>query len=135
MKRKSAFTFVELLIALTLFMVGMLSVLQIFPANRALLEQNSLTAQAVFLAQKEMETLRTVPYDSLTVGNYTERQAMSGTPTDIAYPFEKQIVVKYLDTNRQESANDVGIKQVDLTLFWKQKAIDRQYSLSTYVIK
>jgi len=150
MKPKRGFTILELMIALSLFMIGMLSVLQIFPANRRLQEQNALATQAVFLAQEEMEKIRTIPYGSLTVGEYMPRQIMSEAPSESgdtpygnlvqvvgfdnsSYPFEKEITVKYLDSNRQQSANDLGLKQVDLTIYWKQKALDRQYSLSTYI--
>lgn len=54
---RRGFTFVEVLLALVLFMVGMLSALQVIPANRDQLTQSAERTQAIFLAQEAMETI------------------------------------------------------------------------------
>lgn len=54
---RRGFTFVEVLLALVLFLVGMLSALQVIPANRDQLAQSAERTQAVFLAQEAMETI------------------------------------------------------------------------------
>ncbi len=127
------FTFLELLVALTLFLVGMVTVLQIFPLNRRLLNQTSQTTNAVFLAQEEIEKVRSNDYTSLPVGTYLARTAVT---TDTASPlkiFDKQIVVVQVDTNRATTNTDTGIRRVDVTIFWTETSVQRQYKVSTYV--
>jgi prepilin-type N-terminal cleavage/methylation domain-containing protein len=131
--RKQGFTFIELLVALSLFLIGMISVLQIFPANRKLLNQTTHATQASFLAQQEIETIRTVPYTSLTIGTYLARSAVTTDNTSPFAMFDQQVVVEYLDTNRAVSQTDQGLKRVTVTVYWTERTFSQQYSLSTYV--
>lgn len=132
MKRRG-FTFLELLVALSLFTVGMLSILQIFPANRRLLAQNAANTQAVFLAQEQLELARATPYANLTVGTYAPRAAIT-TAAGIS-GYDRQIVVTYLDSNYATSNTDQGLKRVDVTVYWTDRTINRQYTVSSYVTR
>lgn len=131
--RKPGFTFLELLIATTLFSVGMISVLQIFPVNRRLLTQSAQTTQAAFLAQEQVEKVRNTDYATLTTGNYEPRAALDSTGGQIFAQYERQTVISYIDTNYATSATDTGLKKVLVTVFWTERNINRQYTLGTYV--
>jgi prepilin-type N-terminal cleavage/methylation domain-containing protein len=133
MTRKPGFTFLELLIATSLFVIGMVSVLQIFPINRRFLTQSSQTSQASFIAQEQMEKVRGTDYDSLTVGNFEARDAVSDDSSDPMSLYERQTVVTLIDGNRNATATDVGLKKVDITVYWTERSVDRTYSLTTYV--
>jgi len=132
-----AFTLVEVLIAITLFAVGMLSVLQIFPINRRFLTQSALATQAAFLAQEQMETVQSVGYAALTPGTYQPATAASSVAGDPLSIFTEQTTVTLVDGNWQNSstggstsATDVGLKRITVLVTWNERAISRQYSLS-----
>ncbi len=131
--RRRGFTFLELLVALTLFLVGMVSVLQIFPLNRRLLNQTSQTTQAVFLAQEEIEKVRSNDYTALPAGTYAARTAVTSDTTSPLSIFDKQVVIVQVDTNRATTVTDTGIRRVDVTIFWTETSVERQYRVSTYV--
>lgn len=135
--RKKGFTFIELLVALSLFAVGMLSVLQIFPINRRYLKQSAMTTQAAFLAQEELEILQADSYSSLVVGTspyHEPRHAMSMDPDNPYAQFERQTEVVLINPqDYQVSGTDLGMKKVTATIYWQEDRISRQYSLSTYV--
>lgn len=131
--KRPAFTFLELLIALSLFLIGMISILQVFPLNRRLLTQTSQTTQAVFLAQQQIEDIRSTSYTDLSVGSYVARQAVT---TDASSPlsiFDRQINVVQVDTNRQQTNTDTGIRRVDVTIYWTEVNVQRSYAVSTYI--
>jgi len=135
--RKRGFTFLELLIAISLFAVGMVSILQIFPVNRRFLAQSASTTQAVFLAQEALEQARSVPYDNLTIGTYQAKAPVSTVSGDPFAQYQRQVKVTILDGTRaaiaqQDTAHDVGLKRLDVTVYWNERGINRQYSLSTY---
>src|ERR1044072_6566198 len=130
--RRPDFTFLELLIAVSLFTVGMVSVLQIFPVNRRLLTQSTQTTQASFLAQEQIEKVRNVAYADLTTGSYEPRAAVSADSTSPLAQYERETEVSLLDTNTAVTATDVGLKKIVVTVYWTERNISRQYSLSTY---
>lgn len=132
MKRRG-FTFLELLIALTLFIFGMVSLLQIFPANRKLLKQTASTTQATFLAQEQLELLKDDAYASLTTGTYIARGVVSSDTSSPFNAYEREVVVSYVNPSTfASSGSDMGIKKIVVTIYWTEGSVSRTYSLSTY---
>ena len=138
-----AFTLLEILIAMTLFSVGMVSVLHIFPVNRKYLKQSSQTTQASFFAEAEIEAVHSTPYASLTVyPTYFEpaENLGSGISTDQANAFTRSTVVSYVDSNNNwlpptPATTDTGLKKATVTVSWSENSVTRQFVLSTYVQK
>lgn len=133
MKRRPAFTFLELLIALSLFSVGMISILQIFPLNRRYLAQSSFLTQATYLGQEQLETLQGVAYVDLTVGTFEARHALGDSAAPGLSQFERQTVVSLINSSYNATATDIGLKKVETTVFWVERSGNRQYQLVTYV--
>ena len=129
--RRQGFTLLEVLIAVSLFAVGMMSIIQIFPLNRRLLRQSANTSQAAFLAQEEIEIIRDVDYDSLTTGTYEAAHAM-GTAGDQLVIFSRSTAVSLIDSNRAATNSDVGLKKIVVTVTWTERNVARTYSLATY---
>ena len=133
MRRQKGFTLLEILVALSLFLVGMVSVLQIFPINRKLITQSGEMTQAVFLAQEQIETVRALPYSDLSTGDYEVRHYVAGSADQLG-KFERKTLVNYIDAAYANSTVDVGLKKVEVTVYWKQGNLDRQYSLPIIVV-
>jgi type II secretory pathway pseudopilin PulG len=131
--KKQAFTILELLIALTLFIFGMLSLLQIFPANRKLLTQTSQTTQATFLAQEQLEVLKDDAFSSITPGTYLARAVVTADTTSPFNQFEREVVVDYINpTTFATSGSATAVKRITATIYWSENGVSRSYSLSTY---
>jgi prepilin-type N-terminal cleavage/methylation domain-containing protein len=135
--KQSGFTFIELLVALSLFVVGMLTILQIFPVNRKYLTQSGDTTQATFLAQEEMETVRSLGYEDLTVGTnpyFEPAHPLGSSSSDPFNQYTRQTEVEYIDPNTfQVISTDDHLKQVIITVTWQESNLNRQYVLSSYV--
>jgi prepilin-type N-terminal cleavage/methylation domain-containing protein len=132
MKRRKGFTFIELILAILLFSFGIISVMQVFPLNRRLLSQSAMQTQASFLAQEQMERVRTRSYSELTVGQYEPRAFLPGTMGAFAAQFERNTVVTLIDGNHQVSFTDVGLKRITVTVYWTERNVNRTYVLTSY---
>ena len=143
--KKPGFTFLELLISLSHFTVGMMSVLQIFPLNRRFLAQSANLTQATFLAQEEVEQVRLVSYTALTVGTYEALHALGSGTSDPLNQFSRTTIVSLVDPTTSPSASpspavtysvpgaDKGMKRADITVSWQEGSTSRSYTISTYV--
>lgn len=137
--KHSGFTLIEILVALSLFTVGMVSVLQIFPINRKFLVQSADTTQAVFLAQEEMEIVRNTSYASLTTGAAQAFEPLH-TLSVSSGPFvnyRRTTVINFVDPAAAylASATDKFMKRVDITVTWDENGNTRTYTLSSVVVK
>jgi len=130
--RRPGFTFLELLIAASLFVVGMVSVLQVFPVNRRLLVQSANATQAAYLAQEKIEDIRNIPYTSLTTGTYETKAAVSNTGGAEFTQYQRETLINYIDTNYQSSATDTGLKKITVNVYWQEHGVSRTYTLSTF---
>ena len=129
--KRPAFTFLELLVALSLFSVGMLSLLKIFSVNRRYLAQSAAYTSAVFLAQEELEGVHAVSYAWLTVmPTYYEPQE---TVPGAAYVgFLRKTAVTYITSAGATSATDTGLKKIEVTVSWTENGVSRSLILATY---
>lgn len=57
MKRKSAFTFIEVIVAITVFAIGVLAVLRLITQNLVTLDQTQTRTSATFLAKEWIELM------------------------------------------------------------------------------
>ena len=135
--RKPGFTFVELLLALTLFSVGFVGLLRVFPLNRRYLAQSASQTQAIFLAQEELEKVRADSYVNLTVmPAYYEplENVGSSSSADPFNAYQRQTVVTLVDSAGGASATDIGLKKVQVTVSWIENGTTRSYVVSTYAV-
>lgn len=133
-KQRRGFTFLELLIATTLFVVGMVSILQVFPINRKYLRQSAQTTQSVFLAQEKVEILRAESFSDLYVGAMEINTRVS---TDTSSPYSnyyRSVTINNIDPNNgyAVTGTNTGIKRIDITINWTEGNINRSYSLSSF---
>ena len=74
------FTLIEVMGALVIFSVGVLMVLQLTGTLSRQMERAGKTAALVARAQERVDSLESVPFDSLTVGSTTRSVSVMGTP-------------------------------------------------------
>ena len=94
-----------------------------------------LIQQAVttYLAQEQIEYVRTLDYDSLTVGTFEASHALGNGSADRLSQYSRSTTVGYVNGSWNTSATDTGLKKVDVNVTWTERSGTRQYSLTTYV--
>ena len=77
--RKGGFTLIEVMVALVVFSVGVLSVIQITGVLSEILERASLRSEIVIVGQERLDSLELIPYASLTLGTTVDTLQLRGT--------------------------------------------------------
>lgn len=110
---RNGFTFLEAMIAMVLLIVGIVTVLQIFPLAFGIGISNQKETQATMLCQEKIEEINSKNYREIQVGIQTEDPLPS--------PFEKfsrETKVSYVDNNLQATTSDTGLKKVEVEVWW-----------------
>lgn len=132
---RRGFTLVEVLVALSVFCVGILGVAEITTRSQRLSALTITRTRAALLAQEGIERAEAVSYDELTPGNFLDEPSLAGLGEDYA-PFVRQVVVQYVDGSLNSTAQDLGLKLITSTVSWTSAAHDvsnlpREYSIRT----
>jgi len=129
MKKKAvtAFTFVEVMLALAVISISLLSLLKLHLTAANIARRAEMTAQAVLLAQEKMAETLAVAYPKIGQGSGTvERNSMELTwRTEVAN----------LQSAPLENVETEGLRQVSVEVTWQQAGGLKRLRMSTYVAR
>jgi len=114
--KKNGFTLIELLIAIFILTVGILGIMAIFPMASRIEKSNQIITVATQLAQGKAEEILYKPYNEITVGTTTENYGSISNFNS----FKRIAKVNYYDPeNSTIASSDLGIKQIEITVYWE----------------
>ncbi len=104
---------VELMVALVVVSIGILSVFQLFPVGMRSQSNDRMFSKGTYYAQQELERLSGLAYGDvdLIIGTHP-----SGSPESISGGFQRSYVVSMLDEPME------NVKKVDVTVTWSAGA-------------
>ncbi len=116
--------------AIGVITIGLVAVLQVFPAGFSMEKYSQLETQAVLASQEKLEALLAESFSALAVGTIVENS--------LAFPYERfsrTTKVSFIDANLNESANPTALKKIEVTVSWKSplKIETKQTKLMTLV--
>jgi len=132
-QNKRGFTLIEAIIALTIFVIGILAVVQFLPMSTKLATRARLKSQAIFLTQGKMEEYLAKSYLELTTGVVEIRAPQVSDTTSQLYYFETEVEIDYVDENLVGVSEDQGMKKIEVTTHWTERGTERQEKLVTLV--
>lgn len=118
---KQGFTLVEVVVAISILVVGILAIIQLFPIGMTANRISRQTTQANNLAQEKMEEIISFHYDDLTTGIIENRAKVDTDPQNQFYAYERQVEANLVDKNLAISQTDIGLKKITVTVWWKEK--------------
>lgn len=121
----------EVIVAIMVFAVGVLSVVEVFPLYRKMSRISEKSSIAIFLAQEQVENIFSQPYDSVTVGQFEVKHALATSGQFAEY--QRKTDVAYVDGSYQNSADDVGLKKVTTTVYWNEDGLEKSTDLVTLI--
>ena len=119
MLNSRGFTLLEILVSIVLLTIGVIAIIGLFSANFIGSIDAENTAIAVNLAEKRMEEIRNLDFDTGIVNE--AKASVSGFAG-----FERQVVVAEPETD---------LKYVTVTAYWTYKTDEVSITLDTYVSK
>lgn len=121
----------EVIVAIMVFAVGVLSVVEVFPLYRKMSRISEKSTIAIFLAQEQVENIFSLSYDNISVGQFEAKQAVAASGAFAQY--QRQTDVSYVDGNYQNSVVDVGLKKITTTVYWYEDGLEKSTNLVTLV--
>jgi len=124
-KRTGAFTFIEVIIALTIVSISLLALLRLHIISISMVDKAQITSQAVFLANEKIaETL---------AGGYPEEGTNFGTVDKNNLTLNWQTKVTDLQLPQLNEVNINRLRKILVVVSWKQGVSHKQMQMSTYV--
>ncbi len=124
-RRRSGFTFIEVVVALVIVSVSFLTLLKLHTISIRLIQTARLTTQATLLADEKMA--------ELLAADFPQPQTSSGTVEDGATAFEWRTEVAELRLPLFEQAHISSIRKVAVTVGYKQGSAKRYLEMTTFV--
>jgi type II secretion system protein I len=120
-----AFTFIEVIVALTIVSISLLALFRLHLISVRMTEAAEITSQAVFLAEEKIA-------EKLALG-YPEEETDTGTVEKNGLPLQWQTEVTDLQSPQLDEANITGLRKVLVDVSWKQGSGCKHLQMSTYV--
>ncbi len=124
LQTKSGFTLVEVLMALSVFVIAVVVIIQLFPTGLRSSRASKNETMAINLAQAGLESVKGTAYDDVTSESRTQ---VSSDPN-----FERESIVQFVDTNLETVGSDLGLKKITVTVFWQESGQEQEVS-ATYI--
>ena len=124
-KRARAFTFVEVIVALAIASIALLSLLRLHLLSIRCVDKAQITTQAVLLANEKIaETLAT---------GYPDRGQKSGTVEKNGLTLRWRTEVVDMQLPELEQQRVTGLRKVMVNVNWRRGSTGRQVQMSTCV--
>jgi len=122
---RSAFTFIEILVALAIAAIGLLGLLRLHLHSTAAADTAHAMTQAVFVAQEKIAEAST--------GDFPQRKTDSGTVERNGQDFAWRTEIT--DVNSRETGNLrlTGLRQVRTIVTWHDGLNKKNIQITTYV--
>ena len=119
----SAFSLVELVIAMAILGVGLVGSMRVFPVGLRASQRAEMNSRAAIAAQRVIESIKLKPWDALDTSTpSTETVDGFQVTTEVAQP---TLAVPLIDPSR--------LKLVEVRVRWVQDAKPREMTFMTYV--
>ena len=123
--RKSAFTFIEVLIALVIVSISLLGLIRLHLISINMTDAAQIKSQAILLANEKIaETL---------AADYPEEGTNFGTVNKNNLTLSWQTQVTDLQLPQSDGVNIAGLRKILVDVSWKQGSSREQLRMSTYV--
>lgn len=116
--KKSGFSIIEVLVAITFLTVGIFAIAHMFPTGISISQISEENTIATTLAQDKLEELIASGYEGVIVGTIESKHKLTAGSFGDKYNFYRETIVHYVDEDLAESETDTGIKKIETTIFW-----------------
>ena len=123
--RKSAFTFIEVLIALVIVSISLLALIRLHLISINMTETAEIKSQAVFLTNEKIA-------ETLALG-YPEEGTKSGTVEMNTLDLHWQTEITDIKPQQLNELDNVGLRRILVDVSWEQGIRHKHIQMSTYV--
>ena len=128
------FSLIEIMAAFSIVSLVFIGLMQAFPYGLSINKTAENSTVASFLAQGEIESVRSLGYVNIPLGTVAKHR-MSSDTNDYRYFFQEETVVTYVDSNLNTSVNDQGLKKISVTIYFTNSISKEEtsYNITTLI--
>lgn len=132
--KNRGFTLIEVVIAIFLLMVGLLSISRLYPTGLKVGSASHYLTIASAIAQGKMEEMLSKNYDEI---ESSPRERADNDPESPFFIYEQETKVSFVDpeNNLIEIPDDKGIKRIEVIIYWKEGEAEKRLNLNTFYSK
>ncbi len=119
------FTFLEVIIAISILIIGIVATLQVFPLALNIEKLNQMETQAIFLTQEKIEEKISKSYQDIEI--ITETESSLSSPFE---RFSRETKIIYVDSDLATTTLDSGLKKIEVTVRWQSPLRLREKSVN-----
>ncbi|MBU2575553.1 prepilin-type N-terminal cleavage/methylation domain-containing protein [Patescibacteria group bacterium] len=124
LKNNQGMSLIEVVISITVLIIGIIGLLQAFPKGISVQHSIELETIANHLAQEKIENISALAYEDITAGTIENQVPMGADPSSEFYKFKRTTIVELVDQNLAQSAQDIGLKKITITVEWPKPLSD-----------
>lgn len=127
---------IELAVSIIIISTAFFGLWQALPFSLQIIKNSENLTKASYLAQAELEELRSLGYDNCGIGN-TETKHRLGIAGSYLYYFQREANIEYIDSSMQSSVTDTGMKKINIKLYYTNSISkkERMYEINTILTK
>lgn len=125
---------IEAILAVAVLTIGILVIVTLFPFALKISKSSEQETIAADLAQAKIEEIFSLGYNDISNGIVEARHHLASDPQNPFYDYERQTVVQLVNGNLANSATDLGLKKVTVTVFYKTPMLNSSSSLPVSII-
>ena len=125
----------EVMVAFSILTLTFTALMQSFPYSLAINKTSENAAKAAYLAQAKLEELNSLGYGNISTGTIEAKHRLADNPTDYLYYFQRQTTVSFVDGNLADSASDLGLKKISVTVYYSNalSKVEKEYGTVTLI--
>ncbi len=134
-KKQQGFTLLEAMVSIAIITVAFFAIIAVFPFSLNNNKSAENLTSATYLAQAGMEYALSKTYENLITGDFEARGRLATSSEDFFYQFQRETVVTYVDENLENSISDLGLKKIEVNVYWQAPlgAGEKSYTLKTLI--
>ncbi len=118
LKSKAGLTLVEVLLAISVILIGIVAVTKLFPFSLQVNKTAEQATVATHLAQAKIEELFYLDFDDMGIGQVESKTRLADDPASPFYNYFRQVDIEYVDHDLASSVSATGLKLATVTVFW-----------------
>ncbi len=122
---RSAFTFIEVLVALAIAAIALLGLLRLHLLSIASAQTAQATTEAVLLAQTKIA--------EVSAGRFPEQGVQSGTTEQNGYRFAWRLEISDAPSPDIRELKLTGLRQIQASVSWQRGSGHKRIQMTTYV--
>lgn len=134
-KNQLGMSLLEVMVSFSILSLTFIALMQSFPVSLAINKTSENAAKAAYLAQAKLEELNSLGYGNISTGTIEAKHRLADNPTDYLYYFQRQTTVSLVDGNLADSASDLGLKKISVTVYYSNalSKVEKEYSTVTLI--